>query len=198
VARGAVRPGRGRTAWWARSAMTSRVLAARRRGGKVRADGAPGGVQGVLEADLPRWEVMSMSGVRDQLPDGLVDTEHGPPGPHAGQSPPNPLQTSYSSWSAHASRVPPADEEPASHSPAQHLSDRTQAALPKDSGGIGGLWNLHKAAVWRHRPSAKPDSTASQVSTGPDTTEPANASASAEAGKRAPHPSLTRRRQSQH
>ncbi|MFE6617744.1 AMP-binding protein [Streptomyces sp. NPDC057740] len=38
-------------------------------------------------------------------------------------------------------------------------------------------------AVWRHRPSARPDSTASQVSIGPDTTEPANAYASAEAGK---------------
>ncbi|MER7482622.1 hemerythrin domain-containing protein [Streptomyces sp. NPDC126510] len=35
----------------------------------------------------------------------------------------------------------------ASHSPAQHLSDRTQAALPTGSGDSGILLNLHKAAV---------------------------------------------------
>ncbi|MBB4710780.1 hypothetical protein BJ965_000662 [Streptomyces luteogriseus] len=47
----------------------------------------------------------------------------------------------------HLSRVPPADEEPASPSPAQRFSDRTHAALPTDSGDIGILWNLNKAAV---------------------------------------------------
>jgi hypothetical protein len=50
----------------------------------------------------------------------------------------------------------------------------------------------------RRRPSVTPDSTASRVSIGPDTIEPANAYTCAEAGKRTSHPSLTRRQQSQH
>ncbi|MFI6012694.1 hypothetical protein ACIBAG_28450 [Streptomyces sp. NPDC051243] len=50
----------------------------------------------------------------------------------------------------------------------------------------------------RRRPSATRDSTASQVSIGPDTTEAANASVSPGAWKRAPQPSLTGCQQSQH
>jgi hypothetical protein len=93
---------------------------------------------------------------------------------------------------------PPADEEPAGHAPAQRLPDRTRAALPTDRvvPEVCGISTRRQPA--RRRPSLTPDSATSQVSIGADTTEPANASASAEAGKRASHPYLTMRQQSQH
>jgi hypothetical protein len=68
-----------------------------------------------------------------------------------------------------------------------------KTAVVSESYGI----STRQQCEQRH-PSATPDSTASQVSIGPDTTEPANAYASAGPRKRPPPPSLTRRQQSQH
>lgn len=68
VARGADRPGRGRMASRAKSAWTSRIL--RRRscpGGKGRADGSPGGVEDLLEADVVGREAVFTGGVADEF-----------------------------------------------------------------------------------------------------------------------------------
>src|SRR6476620_3341925 len=76
VARGERRPGCAFVAVRTRSAPMSRILAARRRGGKVRPDGALGGVECVLEADPCGRDAAAGGAVGGQVSYGLVDAEH--------------------------------------------------------------------------------------------------------------------------
>lgn len=67
--------------------------------------------------------------------------------PHTGQHSSVADPTSIPPGQTTMRGVRPADQEPASPSPTQRFSDRAQAALPTNTGDIGILWNLNKAAV---------------------------------------------------
>lgn len=111
---------------------------------------------------------------------------------------PRPLEPLILAGQGHALDVSRADQGPASHSPAQRLRIGRKRRCRETAATTESCGTSTRRQCERRRPSATPDSTASQVSIGPGTTEPANACANAEAGKRAPYPSLTRRQQSQH
>ncbi len=134
----------------------------------------------------------SLTGTTNYGPHTEIRTSRGPTRFHSRPFSPLPLVR------GEGQRIPRADEEPASYSPAQLPRIGPSTRCRRSAATLVSCQIPTRQQREQRCPSPTPDSIAGQVSIGPTPTNPANTYAIAGNGQRALQPHLTARQQSQH